>query len=349
VVALHLITGPDRHVWLERESYPVADKSLPEMLGAMLIRSDALFNAALVSFGSFGIIHGVILETVPVFFLQVYRSQFALSDGLWSLLDTLNWEAAHLPRGAEVRPFHVQVVFNPHDVRGGPFVTIMYSDSVRPAGAPLLPPPGRFAPGDDAGALVGHFLDASPNLTSFAAGALLKQLFPEAKGECGTIGEVFRKTTTRGTLASSAIGIPLGRVREALELLLAVNHDIKFPGLFALRYVRSSRATLAFTRHESQTCVLELDAPVSKMSRRFLTAAWGALKERGIPMTFHWGKLQPLDPTLLRQMYGDAAIQGWLEARCRILGGGELRHVFNNRMLATLELDRSVPIAPGDV
>jgi hypothetical protein len=55
VFGLHLVTGPNRHVYLERKSYPVMGPDFPESIGAEFIRDDVLFNAALVGLGSFGI------------------------------------------------------------------------------------------------------------------------------------------------------------------------------------------------------------------------------------------------------------------------------------------------------
>ena len=45
VVGIHLVTGPASHVYLERASAPVVQPSFANMLGATLIRDDALFNA----------------------------------------------------------------------------------------------------------------------------------------------------------------------------------------------------------------------------------------------------------------------------------------------------------------
>ena len=59
IVGMHIITGPENHIWLERESYPVVSDALIQKFQTKLVADDDLFNAALVSFGSFGFIHGV--------------------------------------------------------------------------------------------------------------------------------------------------------------------------------------------------------------------------------------------------------------------------------------------------
>ena len=49
VVGLHLIVGPNKHVYLERASRPVMTDVFIQKIGAERVRDDALFNAALVS------------------------------------------------------------------------------------------------------------------------------------------------------------------------------------------------------------------------------------------------------------------------------------------------------------
>jgi FAD/FMN-containing dehydrogenase len=339
VVAIHLATSPDDHLWLERSSYPVADPSLPQLFGARLVRDDALFDAALVNLGSFGLVLGVMLETEPAFFLQVFRRRVPRGDALWRLVDGLDFSAVDLGRGLGPRPFHLQMVFNPYDMESGPYITAMYKETALPAGAERIARGSNYAPGDDAAAIVSRILERVTVLTPIVAGQLLKLLFPAIDGRWGTLGEVFSSTTTRGQFSSCAIGIPVGRVRESLEMLAALNPSFHFPGLFALRYVRGSKATLAFTRHAPQTCVLELDAPQSNMTRPFLEAAWAALARKGIPLTFHWGKVLPLDPGFLQQGYGAAALNAWTQARRQLLPTPELRRAFSNPMLSALGLD----------
>ncbi|MDP3767424.1 MAG: FAD-binding protein, partial [Dehalococcoidia bacterium] len=73
IVALHVVLGAGRHVWLERASYPVVTDAFIAKLGAEPLRDDAVFNAALVGLGSFGFIHGAVIETDPIFLLEMHR------------------------------------------------------------------------------------------------------------------------------------------------------------------------------------------------------------------------------------------------------------------------------------
>ena len=73
VVGLHLLTGPSRAVYLERKTSPVMRPDFAASIGAEFIQDDTLFNAALVSLGSFGIIHGIMIETRDLFALNAIR------------------------------------------------------------------------------------------------------------------------------------------------------------------------------------------------------------------------------------------------------------------------------------
>ena len=68
-----------------------------QKLGAELVQDDELFNAALVSFGSFGIIHGVLIETEELFLMETYMRRMPYDDTLKKLMETLNFSTATLP------------------------------------------------------------------------------------------------------------------------------------------------------------------------------------------------------------------------------------------------------------
>lgn len=84
VMGLHVVVGPDRHVWLEPKSRPVTTEAFrKEKLGITeSIIDDDLFYSALVSFGSFGFIHGVLIEVEPKFLLQQELTDVPYNDAL---------------------------------------------------------------------------------------------------------------------------------------------------------------------------------------------------------------------------------------------------------------------------
>ncbi|HEX7892484.1 MAG TPA: D-arabinono-1,4-lactone oxidase [Ramlibacter sp.] len=71
VRAIHLVTATGQELWIERASQPVTtDARLREVLpcaGTRIVRSDEVFDAAVVSFGRFGVIYSMVLEVRRAF------------------------------------------------------------------------------------------------------------------------------------------------------------------------------------------------------------------------------------------------------------------------------------------
>lgn len=330
VTGLHIITGADRHIWLERASYPVVSDRFTATIKAELIRDDTLFNAALVSFGSFGIIHGIMIETEDLYLLEAYMQLRPLDDALRNIMGTLDFSQATLPCGNE-RPYHFQVIINPYDKKKQAYVTTMYKRPYRnDYKAPVRNASG-IGPGDDAPCFVGRLTDAVPKLVPVLVNKLLAGSLTTFEKQFGTLGEIFSNTDLHGKLLSAAIGIPIEQVNTVIDLLLEVNKAKgPFAGLFAFRFVKQSKALLAFTRFR-YTCVVELDAAFSGTTYAFYSEVWKELDRRKIPYAFHWGKVNELTPARLKTMYGDSLDQ-WKAARKQLLDPHALT-VFTNPVL----------------
>lgn len=336
VCGLHLIPDATRALWLERASRPVVTPAFAAALGAELRRDDALFEAALVSFGSFGILHGLLIEMEPLFLLEAYRQRLRLTDPLWQAISTLTFDVPEFPHPGE-RPYHFQVVFNPHDVAGGVYVTIMYKRPYREDYTPPPLSPERFTPGDDAAAFIGVLTDGVPAAIPLLTQQILARAYAPYTKQEGTLAEIFSNDDLRGRLASTAVGLPLDRTREAVEAVLAEQAQSgPVAVVVSLRYVRGSSATLAFTSFPT-TCVLEIDGVQSSRTNDFYARAWARLERQGIPYTFHWGKQHNLDAARVRHLYGPR-VEDWLAARGQLLGAAE-RRLFANALLERLALD----------
>jgi FAD/FMN-containing dehydrogenase len=334
VVGIHLVAGPGRHLWLERASAPVTTDGFAALLGAELRRDDELFDAVLVSFGAFGLIHGVMIETEPIFLFEMHRKRRPLDDRLRTAITTLDFTGAGLP-GGSARPRHFDVVVNPYDMDDGVYVTAMYQRPFRPDYP--RPPHGDLAPGDDALQFVGTVTDALPLLIPAVLTAAVKSQYRTTTAPLqGTTNDIFPTTTTRGRASGTAIAVPLERALETMELILAINRDHgPFPCLVALRFVPGTRALLGFTRFE-RTCIVDVDGTLSNRTRSFYSRIWQALGSSDIPYTMHWGKLLGLSAAELRRLYRGNADR-WLAARRGLLSSG-LRRVFSNRFLEELDL-----------
>lgn len=329
VVGLHVIVGPDRHVWLERASYPVVADGLAESLGAELVRDDALFNAALVSFGNFGFIHGVLIETDDLFLLECHRQRLPFDASLRNLMETLDFDQFDgLPHGHE-RPFHLQLLLNPYDLKKGAYANTMYK---RPYRTDYEPPEIRrdgYAAGDDAPVFMGNLGDVAPLLVPPMVKKILKITYKSFSDVIGTPGEIFTNTTTRGKVLSAAMGFPLEYVNVVTDLLLSLNRsEGPFNGAFAYRYVKASSATMGFTRFAPVTCVIEMDGLYSDRNLAFCRKVWDTLDAEQILYTFHWGKICGMNPERLKNMYGERA-EAWMAARKKLLSRA-CQAVFTN-------------------
>jgi FAD binding domain-containing protein len=329
VRALHLIVSPDESVWLEPASRPAVRDRLPAFLNARLVRDDELFYAALVSFGSFGLIHGVLLEVAPMYYLQCWRETLDLDNRVWQAIATLDFSGLPLTGAAQRQPDHFQVLINPFDQAEHGVVTAMYRVPSRPPGSKPPKMGSEWSQGDSAFEAVGLLTDLLPDASALLASLLDKLTATRIDDVCGEPGQMFRDTTTRGKTAGAAIGVAVDRTEEAIAVARAEIQRVRAPALLAIRLVKATKATLGFTHFEPATAAIDIDCPQSSRQRELLHNLWLALEQAGIPFTFHWGKLHEMDRDRIRRMYG-TRLDRWLTARRTLLPTPELRRLFAN-------------------
>jgi hypothetical protein len=303
------------------------------------LRDDDLFSAAIVSFGSFGFIHGVMIESFPLFLYEAHRFRVPRTDDLFQLMETLDFAAANfLPHGAE-RPYHFQTLINQYDQGKGAYVNIMYKRPFDPAHTPPgLSIPG-ISPGDDAPVFIGTITQAIPALVPKVINKLVAKMYKPYDNVLGTHGEIFTNFTTHGKVYSTAIGIPLSAVNTVRRLLMDLNGSSgPFAGIFAFRFVKATGATLGFT-HFDPGCVVELDGVFSRQTEIFYEAFWDALEQQQIPHSLHWGKMLRLDNQRIRKIYGDDKVNAWLTARNTILHDAATKKIFTNDIMREWGMD----------
>ncbi|MEP7108649.1 MAG: hypothetical protein ABI760_11720 [Ferruginibacter sp.] len=339
VVGMHIIVSPGHHIWLERKSAPIVSASFIQKLETELVQDDDLFNAALVSFGSFGIIHGVLVETEDLFLLECYLIRMPYDASLKKMMETLDFSDANLPCGGE-RPFHFEVLINPYELQNGAYVRVFYKRPYRDDYERPVPNDEGIGPGDDAPCFIGKLTNAIPALVPILVNKLLAGALKPYEKQFGTLGEIFNNTSLHGKLYSAAMGIQLKHVNRATEILFEINETKgPFAGLFAYRFIKKSKATLAFT-HFDFTCILELDGAPSDTTIDFYKAVWEKLDEEEIPFTCHWGKMNELNKERITRMYGQDA-DAWIAARNKLLDADGLK-AFTNPLLQQWGLDKII-------
>lgn len=335
VRGMHVITGANRQCWLERESDPHVTPAFLAQLGpdVQLVADDEIFNAAVISFGSFGVIHSFLVETDPLFTLDFYRRRRDLDAQLRAAMTTLDLEGLGLPEDPAY-PYHFEVVINPYATgagQRGASVTTCYQKPPRPD--PPLPGAGGLSMGEDLGAALGGLIAAAPATVPQIMPHVLDRAYPERQG-FGTLGAVFGGLGPTGySPISCELGIAIPDASRALDTILAEvragQPGYFYPGLIAFRYTRASRGTLAFTRFDP-TATIELPALGNVPGTdQFYRRIWDRLDAAGIPFTLHWGQLNAADPARVRRMYGPA-VDRWIAARRRFLPDAATRRRFEN-------------------
>ncbi|MDO8927712.1 MAG: FAD-linked oxidase, partial [Bacteroidota bacterium] len=139
VVGINLIIGEtaDDIVYLERHTKPAMNDVFANRIKARVIMNDGLFNAALVSLGSFGFIHSVVIEVENRFLLNRYVKKIDKGKAL-QLAQTMDFENSDfkIPGETDVngkpnRPFHYKVFINPYINDPEYVVEIMYKKPYR--------------------------------------------------------------------------------------------------------------------------------------------------------------------------------------------------------------------------
>ncbi|HEY3233374.1 MAG TPA: FAD-binding protein [Polyangiaceae bacterium] len=333
VRGIHLVVEGGRHLYIEPASMPVVSKAYIDTLGAELRRGDALFRAALVSFGSFGIIHGLLFEAAPLYELSKYRFLADHAEALaFTDLDFTKFARAR-PGLPPAVPYHFEITLNPYRSGAGQvgaFVTAMYHlTGATPTGE--VPTSGGYEPGDDVISLLGELTDVVPASIPELTTKLVEAQLKPASGERATPGKTFGSSSIRGNVLSSELAVSLADSRRALEGIVDVAKEFPFPGLIAARFVRSSAATLAFTRFAPISCTVELPGAGSARTTEFHQRVFQRLDQDGIRFTLHWGQWGDYSAARVRSMYG-ASVEMWLSERRKLLSAAG-RRMFSNPFL----------------
>ncbi len=351
VVGLNLITGPnaDDIVYLERASHPALSNAFAQTLNSKVIRDDTLFYAALVGLGSFGFIHGVVIEAEPLFLLKRYVKKISKSVA-FELANTMDFKASafSIPeetdaQGRPNRPYHYKIFINPYNNETECVVELMYKKPYRQS----YPDPFPVIKNSLYRDLIYLFVklaENAPKSIPWLVKRLRNTILPTVNEETtGMLKELFWDAPYQGPAFACAFGIDHKHSEKAMQLLGQLTRDEgPIPGIFALRFVKQTKATLGFTKFPI-TCVIEIDGVLWKKTKKIMSLQEYSkrmievLKANHIPFTIHWGKNSDWAfPNLLGHMYGTAA-NDWKVSRKKLLSP-DMQELFSNRFLKTIGL-----------
>ena len=236
-VGLQLVNGTGTPIWLERASQPVMNDHFAEQIGCRLVRDDELFNAALVSFGSFGVITAVAIETDPLYQLKFAPQRPLTTSDIKGRLDTFD-------------PFdppdlhHYEFVFNPYsgDAMEAEAVRVPFErEFPTPEPRWLIRQANDFAPGNFALRLLWH-------LALVRAKTKAKAQFKLYGEKCilgdvqGTPGQLFTASITYSAgMTESAFAVPIERASEVIDLTSEIVTRLTLPAISQVRVVHPTK------------------------------------------------------------------------------------------------------------
>jgi hypothetical protein len=332
VVGLHIATGSGRTLWIERASRPVLNDDFVAELGAEAIRDDAIFNAAVVSFGTFGIIAAMAIETDPI-----YHLEFGPIGDIHH--DDLKAKLLRFGKGETGDLYHYEFIFDPHGRKqmameaGAPKKP--YEDGVdTPKPRWIIRDKNGFAPGINILRVAGLLRFLPPRIpTSFQFSQYRKlALLNEVRGAPGqlyTSSIYYLEGYTESAFGVSVLDAP-----ATIDICSQVCRRIGLPSISQVRLARASGATLGFTRHEPITAVFEFGLINDKSFTELEAEIDSAFRKAGIRYTMHWSKNSGIDPVKLDYMYGPERIASWKEARSAVFkNDSALMALFETRAM----------------
>jgi hypothetical protein len=339
VVAIQVCNGTDKPLWIERDTYRVMNQEFIDKVGSTLVSDTDIFNAALVSFGAFGIITAYAIETEPIHHIQFPKIQEVNLDKIASVYSDETYYS-------KLR--HLEFVFNPYDddifylIEG----TKVPFEEGHPNPQPLWVIANRlgYAPGD----LTTKLLLNAP----FVSGKKKnKILFNEYLKNAvlsdvrGTSGQLYTATVTYlEGYNETAFAVSINDVVETIQIVKKATREMKLPLVFQTRTTAPGQATFGFTNHSPRAIVFEFGISNNGSYPKFEALLISRLKAANIRYTLHWSKNSLVDKTRLLEMYGQANFDSWKESRSTLFNNDmELMEVFNNPHLKKAELDT----APG--
>ncbi len=322
VVGIHLATGSGQTLWIERASKPVFNEEFAARIGATLLRDDDVFNAAVVSFGTFGIVAAMAVETAPA-----YQLEFGPIEDIHH--DDLKDQLREFAKPDPTDLYHYEFIFDPHSRKEMAMV----------AKAPKVPyEPGHptpeprwivrdklgYAPGDNLLRTVVGLLRLLP--ARFVTGISFEEYRRRAllNNVRGTPGQLYTSSIyyLEG-YTESAFAVAMKDAPATIDIVSEVARRTHLPSISQVRLTKASGATLGFTQHQPRTAVFEVAQINDDSFPEFEAHLDAAFKEAGIRYTMHWSKNSGIDREKLEHMYEPEKIASWRKARKTVFGGDE--------------------------
>jgi hypothetical protein len=354
----------DETVFVQKASTPAVTDLYATAIGAdRIVNDDDIFYAALVGLGSFGLVHGYLIEPEPLFRLDVEVKQIPYHQALDALLtvdaSSLGFDIAEDASGVATVPHHFEAYINPYrlDQASGCQVRVMQklplSDDEQQLAIKSEPnyratdplQLGTFSQYEALFTNIGIL--GGNSITRFIYGifaqVLIEMIMRIGGDEDGyplelygdaSVGDYYVAPGMKAI--SMEVAMPLSHLPVALPLVMQVLQEYPTFVQVNLRYVQGTQATLGFAKYDGINAMIDLpaaDIPPTRVAFNKIQQVLEANRDK-IDFTYHMGKyLMPENnKDWVRKSYGDAAVD-WMIQRERLLTTPEERDMFANGFL----------------
>jgi hypothetical protein len=376
VRGIHLVISKNEHVFIQRASNPVVTSQFASefLNGARLVESDDLFDAAVVSLGSLGVIHAMLIEVEPLFTLRG-RYNVMKYDDLKNVMSSLEVEKLGFD-GLRSLPFYLRFNINPYNLNKA-FVGVYEKISPEPSEMLSLSsscieeaedttvedPVETLMRQVEAKSVWLSFLDRNFKGLFRPIGNFFKRIVFSAVLEVGftiyyngvvknsgkTMGNIFalspggeKKPLSPFPSSEIEIAVPVERVTEVVDIWIEIVQRRPIIQPISVRYVKASNATLAFTRYNISATVT-MYGPWGRLfasdTEDIYNEIFAAMAATSIPHCWHWGKkIPPTSEWVVDHCLGLTTVNAWKEQREMILTTQAARNMFSSEYLESLGL-----------
>lgn len=335
VCGMHLVTGPDSSVWIERKSHPLLSEAVATGFATQTIRDDAVFADALIHLGAMGIVNGVAVELVANDGYSLLIKEAKVNAGWLGLLAAGKYAEIAQELGRTDQPLFYEVTLDPADWDTTPAIHTMYfpATSLTP-GVDIPPPIYRFA--DLLGPRLAAFLNRSAAGVVGRSATLPKSAF-ELYLEGLHDSEMYKNQPKHakwyelhpdeitggypGALYNASFAVKRDELPEIVPAICAATRKLLPTFVFTIRFVSDPAGTLAFTRF-AETAVIEIDGISRKAP--LVGPVLGGVIEKGAALirkcldgknahnrafdhSLHWAKLGKLDRNKVEADFGPSS------------------------------------------
>lgn len=350
---IHLVTGPDRSVWIEDPAAPALSDAAAFGFADEVIRDSAVFAAALVHLGALGIVNGVVFELAPKDLFYVVRLKRAVDPGWLALVQAADYARIAGGLGLAQDPVYYEVQIDPYDPWGTPALHSFYyrhaggpAAALVPAGAAALRQVHDLLPVSAAGA-AGP--EVPPDLYA-AYAALFEEVLPPGQNpqvQLRSWGDIHKggpNPQTHSIIYDAALAIDQNRIGDAITAMTShlqqrmqelppqqrLRHMI-----YTLRFVEGSSGLMGYTRFPRSVAMDLHGLTLSPLTLRAAGDSCAALAAAGIGYCQHWGKFMPDTSDWVAREFGQGnALTMWRAVRARLLDPA-VEPVFRNDALVS--------------